>query len=344
MVKTTQFTILRYNTPHMAKDSQKTAPKTTSKSAAIHDHAGHIHEDSLIAPNTILTIIIPQEEANAAYKKARNKMSGKVKSDGFRKGKTPPRLAESMVGPESIMQQALEMLVPERYTAEVKKQNVKPVTQPEFSVKEIGIDKDWVIEAHVAEKPVVDAKNYVSVAKSGKKKGEVEAKKQVEDIKKKQAEAKKEGKQVTDFKDEDYEAYQKDIVLQHIYQELVVQIKPKVAELLVKEETKHDLQQLAQQLKNHNVSIEDYLKQQGVTFDQLSQQLTTTALGKLQLLFVTDAIATEANIEITEKDIDESFDKVQNDPTLQQYRNHSYYRGLIKQTILKEKVAKLLLK
>ena len=104
-----------------------------------------------------------------------------------------------------------------------------------------------------------------------------------------------------------------------------------IPELLLKEEVRYDLNQLAQRLESMNFSIELFLKQRGMTFDQLSGQLAAEALGRLQLTFVLNAIAEETKLAVEEKEIDEQVDKIEDAKLREEQRQNQEYRALLRQ-------------
>ena len=89
-----------------------------------------------------LTFTIPAEQFDEAMQKAYLKMRGRVNVPGFRKGKAPRRMIETLYGEGVFYEDAFELVFPEAYQAAVKELDLHPVDQPDVDVDEIGAGKD----------------------------------------------------------------------------------------------------------------------------------------------------------------------------------------------------------
>ncbi|MBP7768436.1 hypothetical protein KA082_01190 [Candidatus Woesebacteria bacterium] len=292
---------------------------------------------ALIGKNTVVTITIPWATAEGAYKKAKQKVASTAKIAGFRKGKVPADVAEKMLGVGEIIEKAIEFVLPEAYKTTLEKEKKLPLTQPAFRGVRLELGSDWIIEAEIAEKPAITLGDY--------KKAVVEAGKHVaEDLaaasKKTDSKEETDGGQIPQTLTPEQE---KDFKLQHIYRHLIEAIKPQVPELLVRREVEYDIEQLGQQLQSIKMPFEDYLKRRGITQDQLTQQMALSALGRLQLLFIVDALARENKLEASDADIT-AYIEQKVEPTIrEQYIHNEEYRQMVAQTIVRQKVADQLL-
>lgn len=298
-------------------------------------------EKPLISANTVIKLTVKALDAEAAYNKALNKLAKSVKADGFRKGKTPAKVAEELLKPQAIIEEALQIVIPELYTNELKKADLKPLTYPEFNPVSLEKGKDWIVEAYIAQRPVINLKGYEKIAKKAQKDAEKELKKQVADAKKHAEECKDDKHQHGATEPTDQE--RKDYIVQYIYRELVTGLKPEIQELLVKEETRFDLENLAKQLKQYNIPFEKFLEQRKMTFEQLSNDLAAGALARLQTAFVIDEIAKTAKLTVEKTDIEEAFEKVTDEKLKKQQQSDPRYIEMMSQTILRQKVADHLL-
>lgn len=316
-------------------------PSQTKK----HDH-NHDHEvPSMIAPNTTIKITIPWNDVQPAYKKAVAKVAKQVKTDGFRPGKVPPELAQNIAGKEKIMNEALQEVLPDAYQKAVVAEKKQPLTYPEFSPVSVEEGKDWVMEAHIAERPEIKLKDYKKTAKQAIKdankkldEAEKEQKKNAKDSK-----DKKEGSTEEAISQELSKEQKQDYQLQHIYQALVQEYKPMIPDLLIKHEVQADAEQLGKQLQQVKLTFDDYLQRRGLTSEQLSQELTIGALGKLQVAFIMDAIAQDAKITVNDEDIDAYIGKKADEQMKEQFAKNPEYRRLIANTLLRQKIADHLL-
>jgi FKBP-type peptidyl-prolyl cis-trans isomerase (trigger factor) len=328
----------------MAKKSDTTHTHNHSHD----DHDGHDHQPSelqkLIGDNTKITITIPWKDAEPAYNQAKKKVAKTVKADGFRKGKVPAELAEKLAGTDKILDEALQIVVPAAYQTAIVAEKKQPLTYPEFKPVSVELKKDWIIEAFIAERPIIELKNYKKTTQAAIK----EADKKITEAEKEQSKTKKDDKAkaaegerppAQDLNDEQ----KKDYRLQHIYQALVQEHKPIIPELLIKHEVQGDLDQLNQQLSQVGLTFEEYIKRRNVTYDQLSQEMTINALGKLQVAFIMDAVSQDAKISITDPEIDTYIEEKVDKKVSGQFTTNPEYRRLLANTLLRQKIADHLL-
>lgn len=316
--------------------------KTTKSTKSTNKTKGKTEEKPLIAPNDTLKIVIPWSDLEPEYNKAVTKMAKSIKADGFRKGKVPHQLVEERVGTEKILEQAVEQLLSEAYTKAVKAADKHPVTQPEFRPLKFAKGNDVELEAQIAEKPEVKVTGYKKVADKAKK----EADKKLKDQEKaeKTSKSKKDDKKDKHPSAKPLTAEQKeDYRLQVIYQALVQEFKPAIPELIVKQEVRADLDQLVKQLESMQMKLDDYLARRQLTFEQLSQELTMGALGRIQVVFILDSIAASAKLDVSDKEITEYIDKNVPAEARKTYQDHPQYKAVIRQTLLRKKVADHLL-
>lgn len=315
-----------------------------------------VAEKSLIVPNTVIKLTIPSKQANEAYTKSLNKLAKRIKVAGFRKGMVPAKIAEEQLQPETIIEEALQLVVPKIYMDELKKSGKKPLTYPEFKPVSLEKGADWVIEAAIAEKPEVTLKDFQKTVEKANAAAQAEIEKQIKEVK---AQAKnpqlkedeKGGHTHADGTHHDHahtaqeptEQQKRDFTLQFIYRELITSTKPEIQELLVKEEVSADLKDLSNRLSQMNIPFEKFLEHRKMSFEDLSTELAAGALARLQMLFITDAIAQDQKISVEKKDIEAAFDKITDPELKKKQQSDPRYTDLLTQTILRQKVADYLL-
>lgn len=118
-----------------------------------------------------LTITVPAEQFDAAMQKAYLKTRNSIAIPGFRKGKAPRKMIETMYGEGVFYDEALEIVFPDAYEAAVTAENLKVVDRPEVNVEQIGTGMDLVFTAEVFVRPDVTLGQYKGL--------EVEIEKQV---------------------------------------------------------------------------------------------------------------------------------------------------------------------
>ncbi|MFT8607710.1 MAG: trigger factor, partial [Liquorilactobacillus ghanensis] len=79
---------------------------------------------------------------------------------GFRKGKVPRQIFNRMYGEEALYQDAVNILLPDAYSAAIAETKIKPVDQPKVDVESLEKDKPWVLTAIVTVEPEVEVGAY----------------------------------------------------------------------------------------------------------------------------------------------------------------------------------------
>lgn len=107
-----------------------------------------------------LTFTVAPDKVNEGLDVAFNRVKKSLNVPGFRKGKVPRQIFDEMYGEESLYQDALNAVLPEVYSAAVKEADIKPVAQPQVSVKSMEKGKDWTLTAEVTVEPEVEVGEY----------------------------------------------------------------------------------------------------------------------------------------------------------------------------------------
>jgi trigger factor len=108
----------------------------------------------------VLEIEVDPPRLDRAMDQAYRRLAGRLKVPGFRPGKAPRPLVERMVGRESLLEDAIEHLVPEVYREAIDQENLYPIEEPAFEVVEAEPLK---IKATVPVRPTVQLGDYRSL-------------------------------------------------------------------------------------------------------------------------------------------------------------------------------------
>ena len=122
-----------------------------------------VSSENLEKSRVKLTVDVPLEEVERAYKRAVRRVSDKVNIPGFRRGRAPQALVERHAGVESVFREALDRLVPEAYAEALKQTEVQPVGNPELELLQAEMDQAVSFAATVPVKPEVDAGDYRAI-------------------------------------------------------------------------------------------------------------------------------------------------------------------------------------
>lgn len=116
--------------------------------------------EKIDAHKTVLEMEVPEAEVSKAFDRAYQKLASKVNIPGFRKGKVPRKVLEMRLGKEALMDEALEILIPNTYGKALQEQNIDPVDRPEIEVVSFEENKPLVFKATVIGKPEVTLGDY----------------------------------------------------------------------------------------------------------------------------------------------------------------------------------------
>ncbi len=312
---------------------------------------------SPIAENTTLSLTISWSEVAPAYQSAITKASKRLKIDGFRKGNVPPSIAQEYLNPDALVEETARRIVPERLPKLIETAKIETVAQPEIQIKSATQGEDWQFDIILAPKPQIDVKDYQKIVKTAKKDGQKkwqESQKALEEEKKKSNDKKVEQPTkdiTTNHSDHDHDSdspekkaqQEKNFILQTIYTQLVIELKPQIPELLIRQQAREELENLVRQLESIKMTLDDYLAQTKQTFEDLSGQITARVLGQLQLAFILQAVADQAKLTVTETELDAEIDKLPDAQQASANRDNPRFRSYLRDQVLQEKVIEHLL-
>lgn len=288
----------------------KTTPKTTSA------------EPSFIGPNTVIKLKIASAEVKKVYQKVLAQLAKTTATAGFRKGKVPLEIAEGVIGQNKLIEKTFNEVVSHEYYHAIIDQKKQPLTNPEFNPISISMDKDWEVEAHFAERPEIKLGDYVKTAKAALKAADQEL-----------AEAAKS----TEIKTTN-DAENRETRLRHIFKALVEAVKPAIPELLLRQETRYELDDLIKNLTQLNLKLDDYVAKRQMTTQDLSNELAATALGKLQLEFILGAIANDQKLTAAEAELDKALAEVKDPDTRARLKADTQTMRQLEVALVRQKV------
>jgi trigger factor len=110
-----------------------------------------------------LTFTIAAETFDEAVQRAYLSKRGTINVHGFRKGKAPRKLIETIYGEGVFYEDAFESLFPAAYAEALKQENISPVDRPSVDTQQIGAGKDLLFTAEVFVKPAVILGEYKGI-------------------------------------------------------------------------------------------------------------------------------------------------------------------------------------
>lgn len=107
-----------------------------------------------------LTVELESAEMAEAMEGAYKRLVKKTSIPGFRKGKAPRDVLERSIGRESLLEEAINSMVPQAYEQAVKEQELEPWGQPEIEITQA---EPVIFTAVVPLSPTVELGDYNSV-------------------------------------------------------------------------------------------------------------------------------------------------------------------------------------
>jgi trigger factor len=109
---------------------------------------------------TALTIKAEDTELDKSLDEAYHHLVNEVSIPGFRKGKAPRAVLVQHIGKQSLLEEALEHLIPQLYKQAIESQAIEPIARPEIEVTQT---EPLVFKATVSLKPEVMLGDYHSI-------------------------------------------------------------------------------------------------------------------------------------------------------------------------------------
>lgn len=110
--------------------------------------------------SVLLEIELPPERLDQAIADAVRRLSRRTRIAGFRPGKAPRVVLERALGPEAIVDDAMEHLVAEAYRAALREKSIVPLADPGIEVIQSEAGKPVIFKATVQVPPEVQLGDY----------------------------------------------------------------------------------------------------------------------------------------------------------------------------------------
>ncbi|MGZ4451963.1 MAG: trigger factor [Nocardioides sp.] len=111
-----------------------------------------------------LTVEVPFEELKPSLDKAYKQIAQQVNVPGFRRGKVPPSVIDRQVGRAAVLDQALNDVLPQKYSEALQENNLTPLAQPELEVTKFDDNGPLEFVAEVDVKPEIVVPDYDGIA------------------------------------------------------------------------------------------------------------------------------------------------------------------------------------
>lgn len=238
-----------------------------------------------------LVVIVPSEKVKEEYEKAFENVVKNTELPGFRKGMAPKEMVKEKTDVSKLYGDVINTLLQKYYSQALKENLIIPVSNPRVEIEKFDLEKDFEFTAVLAVKPDVEVGEYKHEIRTGYEKRLEEARKQKEEKLKK-------GEPIPDIH---VHLHTNDIV-----DVLLKNSKVEVSDLLVDEETERMMSRLIDQAQSIGLSLDQYLKAQNKTADQLRNEYKKVAENNLKAEFILEKLIKEEKVEILDKEVEDA--------------------------------------
>ncbi len=107
-----------------------------------------------------LTVEVPFEELKPSLDAAYKKIAQQINVPGFRKGKVPPAIIDRQVGRGTVLDEAINDMLPKAYVEALQENKLEPLAQPEIEVTKLEDNQTFEFTAEVDVKPEITLPAY----------------------------------------------------------------------------------------------------------------------------------------------------------------------------------------
>ncbi len=127
--------------------SSKPAPPADPTSVAV---------ERIPGSQVSLSIEVPAEKVERTYERVLNRLSQRVKIEGFRPGKAPRAMVEARLGPDTLREEVVDTLAPEVIADAIEENSIPAISRPRLEVIEVERGKPARFVAKVDVVPEVE--------------------------------------------------------------------------------------------------------------------------------------------------------------------------------------------
>ena len=269
-----------------------------------------------------LSVTIESQKVKDAYEEVLNEAIKNTEIEGFRKGNAPKKMVEDKIGVSNLYGDVINKVLQNYYPQALKENSVSPISQPRVEIKEFDLEKDFEFTATVATRPDVKVKDYKKALKD-------RYNERLEQKKKDNAERLKKGEALDDSHTH--------MGTNDILDVLLEKAEVEIADLLVEEEADRLMSRLVDQTQSIGLSVEQYLKAQNKTAEDLRKDYSKLAERNIKAELVLAQLVKDENIIVEDKEIEEMLAAV-GDPSMAQKMGDPMEKFYIRSILEKNKL------
>ena len=114
-----------------------------------------VETEALPKSRVSVLIEIPTDRVDAAYERTLQRLTQRVRIQGFRPGKAPRALVEARLGPQGLREEVADLLVPDVVSRALIDNNIEAVDRPQIDVEQLDRGQPGRVRARVSVLPQV---------------------------------------------------------------------------------------------------------------------------------------------------------------------------------------------
>lgn len=257
-----------------------------------------------------ILVKIPWADIQSAYKTSFDILHTQFEMVGFRKGKVPKELAEKNIEKDKVYSHLIREIMPKIYENIVKEEKLQPILSPKIELVKAKENEEWELKIIVAEKPVINLKDYkkkVQEAKKGLKVDEIWVP----------------GKEPQTAETEKSKTKEKtlNVSLEALLAESECELPP----LLIEEELNRRLSQMVDDVQKIGLTMEKYLQTRNLTLDLVKERLTREITDMYKLEFLLQMIADEEKLEVKQEELAALFSNIKEEKDRKAAESNAYF-------------------
>lgn len=239
-----------------------------------------------------LTVTVPVDKVKEMYAQVLDEVVKNTELPGFRKGLAPKELVKEKTDISKLYGDVVNDLLQKYYPQALKETLIAPVSNPKVEIKEFDLEKEFEFTAIIATRPEIKIGDYKTKLRA---KYDTDLKK----AKEANAEKLKNGEKIGEL--------HVHLSTNDIIDALTDTSEVEVADVLTEEETERTMSRLVDQAQSIGLSLDQYLKAQNKTAEQLKADYTKAAERSIKAEFLLSQLAKDLAVEVTDAEIEEAF-------------------------------------
>ena len=275
-----------------------------------------------------LTVTVPSEKIKQAYEKILIDVVNGAEIPGFRKGRAPKEMVLEKTDVSSLYGEVVNELLKTYYPQALKEHLIQPIANPKVEIKEFDLDKDFTFIATIATKPDVKIGDFRKKIKEQYEKLETQDKALNEERLRK-------GEKLEDTNIH--------LTVTNVIDSIVEVTEVELPEILIDDEIDRMLSRLVNQAESIGLSLEQYMKSQNKTSEQLRAEYKSISEKNLKSELALSKLVADEKIEVLDKEIEEMITASGDHALMNQMQNDTE-KWYIKSVLGKNKLISQLMK